>query len=111
MEKTSDYDKCETCGEWGFMNKHTCPPVMYYKHEDYGDEWQEMRGRSYRDVALKFAEKYNEEDGEYCLMNSDTKVLISDGTTEKKFLVYAEPSVEYFEKEIIEKDKEKEDEN
>ena len=67
---------------------------FYFKHEDWGEEFQPIEAFDMEDAAEKFAERYNE-DGDYCLMNHSEDVLISDGTIEKVFTVYAEPTVNY----------------
>lgn len=90
--------KCNICGEWVLrVVGHKCLPIMYFKHEDWDDEWQEIRARDYEEAALKFAEIYN--DCDYALMNHDTDVIIFDGEEEKVFTVSAEPSVEYYARE------------
>jgi hypothetical protein len=86
------------CGEYDFFGevlRHRCKPVMYFKHEDWGDEWQPIRAYDHEAAALRFAEKYNEESGECILMDSEETVTISNGVTEKVFVVSAEPSVSY----------------
>lgn len=94
--------RCKICNEWDWGDgHHKCPPVMYFKHEDWDDEWQEIRARDYEEAALKFAEIYN--DCDYALMNHDTDVIIFDGEEEKAFTVSAEPSIDYHatEKEVL----------
>jgi len=96
--KKSDYKKCDICGEWDWSNTHKCPPIMYFKHENWGEDWEEIRAHDHEDAAEKFAEMYND-DGDYSLMDLEVDVLISDGKIEKTFVVSAETSIEYFVKE------------
>lgn len=92
------YGRCEICKEYAFINSHKCPPIFLFKHEYWGDEWEEIRAYNHDDAAEKFAKIYNE-DGDYTLMNDHTTVLISDGKIEKKYDVGAEASIEYWIKE------------
>jgi hypothetical protein len=73
---------------------------MYFRHEDWGDEWQPIRASDHEEAALQFAEKTNLESGDYSLMDSEDTVLISDGETEKTFVVSAEPTVSYHAHEV-----------
>lgn len=93
--------ECPICKEYYFAEKHHCPPFFYYKHEDYGDNFQEIRAYNFEDAAERFATLYNEDDGEYCLMGNDDgeEVIISDGKIEKTFTVFAEQSIAYSVKE------------
>ena len=94
----SDFGKCKTCGKYDFLDKHKCPPIFYFKHENWGDELQEIRAWDFEDAAKEFAMLYNE-DGDYSLMDNTEEVIISDGKTEKKFIVSAEPDIHYSVKE------------
>ena len=90
------YEKCGTCKEYGFTDTHKCKPILYFKHENWGDDWQEIRGLDFEEAAENFAKRYNE-NGDYPMMNGDNtvEVLISDMKTEKKFIVTAEASIDY----------------
>lgn len=93
------FEKCSICGEYDFLDKHKCPPIFYFKHEDWGEGFQIIRAWSYSDAANKFAKLYNED---YALMDNTIEVLISDGVTEKKYRVSAEPDILYSDEEIKE---------
>lgn len=98
MHGYDNYKKCKTCGEFyweGGDPEHTCPPIMYFKHEEYGDEWEEIRSRSHYEAALSFAKKYDECEHDL-LEYGDTEVLIFDGKVEKTFIVSAEATIDYF---------------
>jgi hypothetical protein len=84
---------CSICKEYDFGN-HRCKPIFYFKHPDWGDEFQEIRASSFEDAAAGFAKMYNE-DGDYALMNNSEEVIISNGTIERKFKVSAEPDIYY----------------
>ena len=103
------YRKCEICKEWGYFNDtptngdipyitgatHKCEPIFYFKHESWGDEFQEIRAFDFSEAAEKFAKLYNE-DGDYSLMDNEEEVIISDGKEEKTFIVSAEQSIDYY---------------
>lgn len=92
----SDFSKCRECGEYDWVKKHKCPPVFYFKHDSWGEELQKIYAHSFEDAALRFAKKFNE-DGDYSLMDDGKEeVIISDGVTEKIFIVRAETSIEYY---------------
>jgi hypothetical protein len=100
-EEGMSYEKCSVCKEYGFTDTHKCAPIFYFKHEDWGDDWQEIRGYSFDDAAENFAKRYNE-NGDYRMMSGDNTVdvLIFDGKTEKKFTVTAEASIDYHVSEV-----------
>lgn len=93
------WGKCDNCNEYAFLNSHRCKPIFYFKHEDWGDKPQPIRGYDFEDAAENFAKMYNE-DGDYALMNQKINVVISDGETEKTFEVGAEPDIHYFANEL-----------
>lgn len=95
---------CKTCGELKYdWKEHRCLPIFYYKHDEWtGDEFSEIRAHNFEDAAERFAKKYNEEGD---LMNESTEVIISDGNTEKRFRVSAEPDVYYHNEEVTHGDK------
>ncbi len=93
-------EDCKICGELKFDWKdHNCPLIFYFKHEDWGEEFQEIRAWSFSDASARFAEMYNEE-GDYTLMNNTVEVLISDGQEEKKFKVSANTEICYSSEEV-----------
>lgn len=89
----NDFKKCSVCNEYHWTNGE-CKPLFYFKHEDWGDDFQEIRASDFEDAAMAFAIKYNE-DGDYALMDDSTDVVISDGNVEKVFKVSAEPDIHY----------------
>lgn len=91
-----DSNYCKICGEL-LLKEHICTPIFYFKHEDWGNEFQEIRAYHFCDAAEKFAIKYNQD---YELINDSTKVIISDGKIEKKYIVSAEPDIHYLTQEI-----------
>ena len=94
------FRRCETCKKYHWSNLKCCP-IFYFKHKDYGDDFEEVRADDFEDAAEKFVEKYNDE-GTLLDYGKQT-VIISDGKTEKTFVVYAEASVNYY---VTEKTKE-----
>jgi hypothetical protein len=96
----SNFNICSICKEYDWEHTHTCPDIYYFKHEDWGDEFNEIRARSFRDAAYRFAQKYNE-DGDYALMDSSERVIISDGKREQEFIVSAEQDISYSVEEVV----------
>lgn len=70
----------------------------FFKHDDWGDDWQEICADDFEHAAKRFAEIYN--DGDYALMDDEQTVIISNGKIEKTFVISAEPSIKYFAREI-----------
>jgi hypothetical protein len=87
---------CKICGEWKYdFREHKCPPVFYITHEEYlGDEKKKIYAWTFEEAAKKYGEKYNS-NGDYSLMNDSIDIVVSDGKTEKKFSVSAEPDIHY----------------
>lgn len=95
------YKVCEMCkeGYYDWEQPHKCKPIFFFKHKDWGEDFEEIRANSFEEAAENFAKLYNE-DGDYALMNNSEEVIISDGTIEKKFSVYAELEIYYSVEEI-----------
>lgn len=84
-------ERCIICGE----------TTYFFKHEDWGEEWQEIRATCMEDAARKFARKYNE-NYDYALMDSCIDIVIKNSRGEiKTFVVSAEQDILYT---AIEKD-------
>jgi len=92
--------KCPICNQYDFPDTHKCPPIYYFKHPHWGDEFQKIHASSFENAAEEFAKIYNE-DGDYYLMDNEEIVIISNGKIEKTFKVSARQSIEYDIKEII----------
>ncbi len=92
------FERCKICKECHWTDK-SCNPIFFFKHENWGNEFEEIRASNFADAAKKFAILYNE-DGDYSLMNDNEDVIISDGKKEIKFNVSAEPDICYYVKEI-----------
>jgi hypothetical protein len=95
MSYTNKYETCKICGDYDRIEDHKCAPKMYFRHPDWGEEWNEIYAYDMKDAAKRFAVMYNE-DGDYSLMNDTEEVIIRDGTVEKVFKISAEPSIEYY---------------
>jgi hypothetical protein len=92
------FEKCSICGEYDFVDRHVCPPTYYFKHPDWGDEFETIRAYSFENAAEKFAEKYFED--EPIDDNCNVEVLISDGKTNKMFRASASIDIYYDAREI-----------
>lgn len=90
----SNFGICKLCGEYASLDRHECPPIYYFKHEDWGDEFQAIRARSFEGAAREFARRLNE-NGDYVLMDNEEEVIISDGKEERLFVVSAEQVIDY----------------
>lgn len=56
----SDFDKCERCGDYGWLNSHTCPPAFMVKLKDDEDEAARQVYASDADrAAVRFCERYD----------------------------------------------------
>lgn len=97
-------EKCKECREYIFDWKpHKCEPIFEVLHEEYnGDEWMEQRGVNHEDVAVNYAEHYNQDD--YPLMDGgEAKIKVrnpEDGSV-KEFIISAEPDIVFYASEII----------
>lgn len=91
MEKKYEY--CIVCKTYHWTDEN-CPLIFYFKHENWGDEFQEITAYSFCDAAEEFAKLYNENGG-YPLMDDNVDVIISNRKIEKKYNVSAEPDIHY----------------
>lgn len=96
-----EYNRCPICNEYAMLNSHTCPAKYYFKHPDWGEEFQEIRAYSFEGAAEKFAEKYFE-DLEIDGYGEEVSVVISNGKEEKKILIRATLTVDYEVEEVEE---------
>jgi hypothetical protein len=87
--------RCEKCGfrHYGWEN---CLKEFYFKHENWGKEFQKIGAYSFENAAERFGELFNE-DGD--LLDDHVEVIIYDGITEKTFIVSAEMEISYHVKE------------
>jgi hypothetical protein len=97
------YTKCEICKDYHF-DYQKCLPVFFITHEDYlGEDEKQMRGRDHEDAAERYAKYYNEESGEYSMMNGDNEIKVQvrapHEQSKRTFVVTAEPSIDYSTKE------------
>lgn len=90
---------CQHCGEYLFFNENNeCYCKPFEIECENGDYTQ--YGYNFEDVALKWARKYNE-NGDYNLMNTEIKIIITDKDNNKKtFIVGAEPDIHYYANDI-----------
>ncbi len=55
----SDFALCPVCKEYDFLEKHRCAPIFFFKHPDWGDEFQKVYAYTFEEAAEKFAKKFN----------------------------------------------------
>jgi len=95
------YQKCQICNEYGWSDKHVCPPTWdCYEADDPG-----ARRTVYASSAEYAAEKYAEQHDpelEYQIMKDSTEsneeteiVVVSTDDVEERFLVSAEIVYQY----------------
>lgn len=62
----SDWGKCSTCGEYGWLASHKCAPIWEARlfETKWDEEWREVHGRDQEEAAAKFCEDYDR-DGDY----------------------------------------------
>lgn len=90
------YISCKVCDHFHWTDKK-CPPIFTIEYED-GD--RKVHGNDFEEAAEKFAENYNERH-DYCLMNQQIEIKVTNSKgIEKKFIIGAEQSIEYWSKEI-----------
>ena len=96
MTDFAHFVQCSTCKKYDFLERHHCKSIFFFKHEYWGDEFQKIYASTFKDAAKEFARKYNES-GDYPLMDGgQEEVIISDGKTEKTFIVRVEQAIDYY---------------
>lgn len=55
------YQRCKVCEEWGWTDKHSCPPIWEARifETKWQEDWHEVRANSPERAAQKFAEEYD----------------------------------------------------
>lgn len=92
------YDKCPVCFQYDFLDKHKCPPMLYFKHDHWGEEFMPIRAWTFAGAAEQVAEQYF--DGEPIDNDSQIEVVITDKKKTKKFRVKATIEVCYDAEEV-----------
>ena len=69
---SGDFQKCGTCGEWGWFNSkfmaHQCKPAWECRMETGDDDWwTKIYARDGEEAAEKFADQWDCEGGEYSI--------------------------------------------
>jgi len=73
----SDFQKCRTCGEWGWLTgsfalpAHKCAPIWEVRmhRTRWEEDWTETHADDAEGAAAKFAEDYDR-NGEYGIVSS-----------------------------------------
>ncbi|MFA7326290.1 MAG: hypothetical protein WC121_06465 [Candidatus Kapaibacterium sp.] len=101
MSELGKYRKCDICCEWHWTGNN-CAPAYEVFHDEYmGEESQTVRAHSLSGAAEKYAQKYNEGDGEYTMMDGEEIILrVVKGSDEATFSVSATPSIDYHVNEV-----------
>lgn len=99
----SDWIKCKVCGEYGWRDRHRCPPVWVCRMEGEDEDGVETYAHDAERAAEKFAKAYDE-DGEYSILRCGGEgyivvVRAPDDTTEeeaRRFTIAAESVPTYY---------------
>jgi hypothetical protein len=52
------YERCRTCGQYGWTKTHHCPPAWYAREEsDEDDDWRAVHATTADEAASRFAEE------------------------------------------------------
>ena len=89
------YQRCEICGEYGWSDRHICPPTWECYEADGSSYRRTIYARDAAEAAEKYAEQIDPE-LEFCIMkgatedNEETEVVVVTKDGEERFLVSAE---------------------
>lgn len=75
------YERCRTCGEYGWTKTHRCPPAWYVRDQnDDSDEWQAVHATGADKAAARWAEQ------------TDAAYGYSDGIVERRTVLVRQDS-------------------
>lgn len=68
--------RCGTCGEYDFMDRHTCPPIHQcrFAHDDE-EGWRTIHAQDAEEAAAKFCEQVDQEGDYHVIRNGSATVL------------------------------------
>jgi len=104
----AEYNKCKTCGGWGFDNLHRCPPKWECRVKDKfagDDDWCDTYGYDPEEAAKTFAEDYDCNGGEYSIVTAgeaEIEVRKPDDGFVHLVSISAESRPSYYAREITE---------
>jgi hypothetical protein len=79
MSTLGEFQRCTTCGEHDFVNKHRCKPIFYVLYPDYhGDDWEDaakIHALDHERAAETWASRHDSE-GSYTIVGGND-VLVS----------------------------------
>lgn len=96
----SKYERCRTCGQFGWVNTHRCAPKWEWRCDSWhgADEWCDppVHSRDAEGAALKAAEIYDRDDYTLVRGGEETIWVRQIGTTEiSRWCVSAESVPQY----------------
>jgi hypothetical protein len=91
----STYDKCPTCGEFGWLRTHKCPPLWHARHEDDDEDCSRpIHAKDAKKAAEKFAAWSDCYQGDWS--NPEQTVVVQDRDgNQLTFIVEMQPVPEY----------------
>lgn len=85
------FDRCSTCGEWGFVRSHRCPPRWEVYCPSQGDEPDDARdifGSSAEEAVEKWAERHDS-GGDYTIVGgSEETVMVRKADSEDPWVAF-----------------------
>jgi hypothetical protein len=95
----SDYQRCKTCGVYGWVGTHRCPPVWECRRVVPWDdeEWTDVYATDARNAAEEFCDIFDS-DGDYMIIrhgSATIDVRKKDSDVAERFEVSAESVPRY----------------
>jgi hypothetical protein len=85
MSGWGKYKRCKTCGEYGWVNRHKCPPKWHAMllenlrdEEDDPDVWSKVYAEDPERAAVKYVEQWDQEE---CEVTETSFVVVRDPLT------------------------------
>lgn len=96
MSAFGDYERCSTCGEYGWGRTHKCPPRFRVWRPEHGEDFADaglLYARDHEEAAERWAEKSDSDSAEYDIVGGEpAKVYVveADGDEEHALLFHVE---------------------
>ena len=73
----SDFSRCPSCDTsvWGPMGEHRCHPRWQVQHAEHGDAWSEVFAMDEEHAVEKWAEWYEEANGDYSMLDGRVETV------------------------------------
>ena len=100
------YERCATCGEFGWVNTHMCPPAWIVWSPEHGqaeDDARTVRAWDAERATEKWAEEFDA-DGDYTIVaGHEATVYVRSGSGEgpiESYVVKGESVPEYYARKV-----------